>query len=780
MVNLLKKKYLMKFIISFFLIFVAYPLKGNNVQLITGNLTDNEKNILVSVTIRCFVDDSTFVKGTITNSNGEFKLEVPRTNKVQRLVFSYLGYKELVMNIQPTEETSIRLGDVVMKKDIMQIHEVIVLGESRVRTEDKLMVYPTKEELRHAYDGYSALDALMVPELNVNTSDHSISYMNQAVLLCINGREATQDEVRDLDAKYIKRVDLYPMGKPEYPQAGTIIDYIMKERDYAGTVGINANHYFTRLEGDGRVNTQYFQDKSEFAVSLSGRYKNTDFHNKGQTVTTYNFPNESVTRTDRFMPADDNSHRLNGYLNYIYRNKLQSFYVSLRLNQSGSETDSWNSLQYNTTPSLLVKQEQIQSNSLNPCLKLQYTGTMPHNQRLRIELYGSYGDNDYDRWYEHREDEDITDTYRNRTDEKSYYASGKINYTKTFKNRSSLNIDLGQDLTHTDNQNLRGENTYDVSLDKSNTRLNVTYNYRIKNRFNIQARIAGHISHVETGNNSTTNVFFTPSVRFSYTYKKHSLSFRGQATSVEASNANRTGDEYRYNEYEIIQGNPELKDYMNYDLLFTHTWNINKRFTWMTYATFYLNTNMIYRKCEYDEIRNSLLWKVQNSGTNWQQHYEAAIQYNILPKRLYIRTGLLYNYDKVNVWKTLYHHSLYAMGHVVYQHKGWRARIGFLTQPETINNQTGRIYQAQVNIDMSASYSVDNWNFRISYNNPYKRELRENIDLGIYKQSVVTRIPYLYDNIGRISISYRFNYGKKKHKFDNTEVIDINQTTISK
>lgn len=103
-----------------------------------------------------------------------------------------------------------------------------------------------------------------------------------------------------------------------------------------------------------------------------------------------------------------------------------------------------------------------------------------------------------------------------------------------------------------------------------------------------------------------------------------------------------------------------------------------------------------------------------------------------------------------------------------------------MTQPENINNQTGRISQYQVSINMSASYSIDNWNFQISYENPYNRELRENIDLGIYQQSVVSRVPYMYDNIGRIGISYRFNYGKKKHKFDNTEVIDVNQTTISK
>ena len=766
--------------ISILFILLVHISRGENIQTIKGLVTDNEKNILIGATIRYYVNDSIFVKGTTTNSKGEFKLGIPQTGKALRLVFSYVGYKDLAMNIQPTKETTIRLGDIVMKKDAIQIQEVTVLGESQVRTEDKLMVYPTKEELRHAYDGYSALDVLMVPGLSVNTADNTINYMNQSVLLCINGREATQEEVRDLNAKYIKRVDIYQMGKPEFPQAAIVIDYIMKERDYAGTAAFNTKQHFTRLQGDGRVSTQYFQDKSEFALSLSGQYKNFKHKNIGQTVTNYNFPNETVTRTEHFMPTDENSHRLSGYLNYIYHGKLQKFYVSLRMNQNRSENDNMSSLQYNTTSSFYTRQEQTKSKSLNPGLKLQYTRTLPREQHISAEFYGSYGNNDYDRWYEHRLNEDVTDAYRNRTDEESYYAEGKINYTKAFKNKSTLNIDLNQNFTHTENLNLRGDNTYNISLDKSNTHLNATYNYRIKNRLNIQARLAGHLSHVKTGNNTTTNLFFTPSFRISYIYKKHSYNLRGQATSIEVSNANRTGDEYRNNEYEITQGNPHLKDYMRYDFSFFHTWNITKRFVWMTYASFYLNTNAIYKMCEYDEKRNSLLWKVQNSGTNWQQHYEAAIQYNIIPKRLYVRTGLLYNYDKVKVWKTIYHHSLYAMGHVVYQHKGLRARVGFLTQPKSIDQQTGQISKYQTNIDMNASYSFDNWNFQISYENPYKREIREWIDLGIYQQTSVVRVPYIYDNIGQIRVSYRFNYGKKKHKFDNTEVIDINKTTISK
>ena len=54
------------------------------------------------------------------------------------------------------------------------------------------------------------------------------------------------------------------------------------------------------------------------------------------------------------------------------------------------------------------------------------------------------------------------------------------------------------------------------------------------------------------------------------------------------------------------------------------------------------------------------------------------------------------------------------------------------------------------------------------------------MDLGVYRLDVTSRRPHLSDNYGTFSVSYRFNYGKKKHKFDDTEVIDINQSTISR
>ena len=83
------------------------------------------------------------------------------------MLISYLGYKETTLVLNPTKETLIRLGEITMDKKVVQIQEVTVLAQNRINTEDKIMVFPTREQLRHSYDGYSTLFALMIPGLEV-------------------------------------------------------------------------------------------------------------------------------------------------------------------------------------------------------------------------------------------------------------------------------------------------------------------------------------------------------------------------------------------------------------------------------------------------------------------------------------------------------------------------------------------------------------------------------------------------------------------------------------
>ena len=65
-----------------FVLLLAALFASAQTSTYTGRVTDDEKNDLMAATVRCFVGDSTFVKGATTNAKGEFKLEVPQTDKV--------------------------------------------------------------------------------------------------------------------------------------------------------------------------------------------------------------------------------------------------------------------------------------------------------------------------------------------------------------------------------------------------------------------------------------------------------------------------------------------------------------------------------------------------------------------------------------------------------------------------------------------------------------------------------------------------------------------------
>ena len=745
---------------------------------IQGHLLGMEKENLAEATLRCY-QDSSFIKGTTTNAKGEFELKQLQGGKKYLLKFNYLGYKELFMVLNPTKEKLIRLGDITMSTESRQMQEVTVVAANRVQTEDRLMVFPTKEQIRHAYDGYNALNVLMIPALEA--SGTSVTYMGQTVFLCINGQEATQEEVQNLFPKDIKRVDLYPQGRPDYPEADVLIDYVTKERDYAGSVVLNGGHFLSNPSGGGRAATQYFQGKSELAFSVSDVYAHYTSRPEGNTQTSYTFPDETIIRTEETESSLNKENHLQMYANYLYKNKTQDFYASLRLNRNTSERENVDWQQYSNLSEALVKRENRTSQDINPALQLRYNVTLPYNQRLRAELYGSYGNNDYYRWYvQHRGEEPVSD-YRNSTDETSWYGKMKVNYTKTFKNKSSLNLEVTEDLTHTKDLNTRAEKLSKISLNKSNTRVFATYNYRMKNKLNLQLRLAEHFSYTDTGDEDVFSSFFIPSFKISYRDKKQTFSLDGSLRSVEPSNANRTGDEYRRNEYEVFVGNPELKDFLQCTGTLRYNWDVSSRFTIFSYGSYYISTHQVYDDYQYDKERNAFVYQQFNGGKCWHMHYELGAQYELVPQHFYIRSLYLHNYYNFKLKEKYVVYGPYGSLSFVYMNKGWYFRLGCLTKSKGMSDSSGTVYHGFTRLTFNASYNVDNWHFELSTMNLGLKSYEESrLDYVNYKHTTSIREPRVSDNIVKLTVNYRFTFGKKKHKFDNTEVEDVNQSTISK
>lgn len=189
---------LMRKTVFIILLFFSLGIASQELKF-QGHLLGDEKQDLESATVRCYTSDTVFVAGTTTNMKGLFELRLPSNGQKYQLRFNYLGYKETTLTLYPSKESLVRLGDIRLDKQVEQLQEVTVLGANEVRMEDRTMYYPTRAQLRHAYNGYSAVEMLMIPGVMANGS--SIAYFGKSVLLCIDGREATPGEVQDLNPK---------------------------------------------------------------------------------------------------------------------------------------------------------------------------------------------------------------------------------------------------------------------------------------------------------------------------------------------------------------------------------------------------------------------------------------------------------------------------------------------------------------------------------------------------------------------------------------------------
>ena len=766
-------------ILLFALLFWKTSLFGQELK-VQGHLIDENKRDLGAATIRCYMNDTLFMIGGSTNSKGEFELKLPRTEQKYKLLISYLGYKETTLVLNPTKETQIRLGEITMDKKVVQIQEVTVLAQNRINTEDKIMVFPTREQLRHSYDGYSALRALMIPGLEADPRSATITYHRESVLLCIDGREATREEVQNLNPKDIKRVDFYSQGRPDYPEASTILHYILKERDYLGTIALNARHQLNKPTGTGRGTAQYFEGKSEWAVSVSDSYTHFRNHDEGYTETIYHFPDETIVRTDDELPSLDNNNNLKTYLNYIYKDKLQTFYSSLRMNRSMSENDDWNRQRYNNTSAVLVKQEYKHTVRLNPALQLRYNRTLPKRQILRLELYGSYGNNDYNRWYEQRTDEVITSSYVNATAEDSWYGRLNCNYSKSFKNKSSVSLTLNQNFTYTNNLNTKEGQNSEIFLNKGNTSFYATYNYRIKKKFNLQASIAEHLSYTTTNGNHVFSSFFIPSLKLSYLHKGHSLKLTGTVRSTEIGLSNRTGYEYKKNEYEMFVGNPELKDYLRYNAGLNYDWTMNSRWTLLSSASLHISNPQIYELYRYDDERKMFIYQNLNGSKSLSQHYELALQYDIIPQIFSLRPVLIYDHMDVSLWKDFSFDRFFFCCSLFYMHNGWSFDVNYMAPSKYMKITSGLMTHSPGMLGFGASYSINNWNIDLYMRTPYKAVSKGHLQQIGYERRSESRTPRVSDHVISLSVNYRFTFGKKKHKFDNSVIEDTNQSTISR
>lgn len=195
-------------------------------QTIHGKLVDKDQQAIAYAGIVLQQTDSTFVDGTTSNNEGTFRLtKVPAGN--YRLVISSLGYQTLYIDL-PGYERSANLGTLCLSDDIRQLNEVTVTASNLISTADKKLIFPNQKQVKAAHNGIDLLNRLMLPRLNVNPMDGSISTNDGgSVQLCINGRKASKEEVTALQPEEIIRVEMEEDPGVRYGDASVMVNYVI-------------------------------------------------------------------------------------------------------------------------------------------------------------------------------------------------------------------------------------------------------------------------------------------------------------------------------------------------------------------------------------------------------------------------------------------------------------------------------------------------------------------------------------------------------------------------
>ncbi len=753
-----------------------FPVFAQQTRVL-GRVINERKEPIQSVTIRCIDKDSTFIEGCISDERGFFVFSAPLQTEKYKLFFSFMGYKNYIVEIQGGNN-NLQLGDIMLLPDTKQLNEVVVSGTQMTRTTDKIVFFPSKEQLRNSSDGYNALATMMIPSLDVDPFTKKVSTLRGNTTLLINGREASSEEVKNLNPKDILRIDFYDQHHPQYPLANSVVDYILVHRDGGGSVALNGLQHLNKKNGSYSGTGQFFKKKSELALYVNDSYNNYVSDRGTESTTFLGFPGRGITNDQKSLPSLQKSNHINSYINYLYQDKLTQFYASAIFRHGNADNDNQSIQTYSNEDIHYRVQDFSKSQNLNPALKLSLNRNMANNQIFRASLLGSYNNNKYDRYYHAFENNQEANAYTTLANENFFNISPSVMYVKTFSNKNALFVSASYDYTHTNTDYLvDGSATED---DQTLTNGNVTLGYAIRMVKNLRLtlQVGNYLHTFDNGEQSYTKYIFRPGIFFFYQLKPgHVLNASLGIGSGGPGAEYRAETEQQLDKYQIRKGNPNIETAKLYTATFDYMWD--SRYTTLNYTIKYDQTeNFPYSRVTYNAERDLFVHDYDPFGKTKIFMTGPRLRVKIIPRKLTLDLSGYYYYKGYDYWKTLTLNRIEGAAKLMFIHKNIVVSAQLSTPKESYEN--GYKVSMPVTYDFNMGYTINNWHFEFATRNPFSKIVKE-MD---YVKDDYNRSNRVYgfrinDHVFYTTISYRFNFGKK-HKFNNVQIEDTGGTTILK
>ena len=544
-----------------------------------GRLTDNHNLPVEFANIQLLnPKDSSFLCGGVSNANGDFV--IPCQQKQALMKVSFVGYKT-ICKLVPIA----RIGNVRMQANSYLLKGVTVEAARVVEKVDRQIIFPTKEQVKTASNGYDLLDNLSLPTIIVNRAERKIlSLKGGDVQIRINDVKASMQDVLALQPDEVTKVEFINVPGLKYGDSNldAVINYQVRRR-YAGYVGGVSTMQGTKAgfnNSDGYF--KYNVKKSEFSINYSFSYRSVE-ERSYESLGTYHLPTgETLHRNylgydSPFLYTTNNvqlgynlsepdKYTLNVRLNFYNHNSPVR-----GMNQLYQESGKANQYLQNNRKML----EQI------PSLDIYYSLNMPHDQNLALNLVGTYIGTDYQyRMREYMFNKSPDESVKNAPlTDYSYDATGRKRsligegtYSKNWK-QMALSVGGQYNISHTDNIYV-GSSNADTELKYSNLYLFTQLQGQQK-WFSYQVGVGATRSSIHQGENGYSKWLFRPQVTLqAKASDRLSFKWSSKITSDIPSLSDLSELRQYSNSFEARDGNSGLKPFTGYNNTLSASWNI--------------------------------------------------------------------------------------------------------------------------------------------------------------------------------------------------------------
>lgn len=455
-----------------------------------------------------------------------------------------------------------------LSQNVKELDGVTVEGNGITRKIDRMLVYPTKDAVKHSYDPIDLISYMAIPRLRANKTNQTIESDNGSIQLRINGIPASQAEYLAIPAKDVIRIEVIDNPGLRYGSVGMVVDLIVKRRPTGGIM--NMNWGLTPL--NLRFQQPYIGMKLNHAKSQFG------FYYDGSTW----YSKETRTDIDEtFCLGDKTIHRIQEGINdkrvmgshaFTLTYNLYSL-DSYNLNIAFKNTFSNNPHEGNSNKlynalfpeDFTYSKIKRSSRSYTPSLDVFFRKQFKHEQDIQINVVGTLIKTKSNRNYtEQRADgTELAQLWTDiDADKKSVW--GEAIYGKVFK---KVVLSIGTRHYQMYANNVYTGNNYPTvsSMHQMNSSAFFDLQGNIK-KMGYLLSLGSTRSYFREGTEKHKYYIFTPTFRLNMTpHKGGWLQYQFSISSNIPSLSSLTDVEQQVDTIQIQRGNPRLKMYKLYD-----------------------------------------------------------------------------------------------------------------------------------------------------------------------------------------------------------------------